>query len=159
MPSAARYLPSTTSRSCAGKRQEQLISPLATLVGPGTHGDRRDEEQEQVRHVAVELIQVRKVVREEHILPERHARADEHKQGDEHVAGGVAEVTQEVPLEDRPDHMRAARPRLAGAGSEGARSLLVGLVSSVVTEVVLSFSKGRVLREHCPFPKNRGSGR
>ena len=73
MPSAARYLPRTTSRSWAGSVEQQLVGSLPALVGPRAHGDRRDEEQEEVRHVPVELIEVRQVVGEERVLPEGHA--------------------------------------------------------------------------------------
>ena len=80
-------------------------------------------------------------------LPERHARADENEQRDEHVAGGVAEVAQEIALEDRPDHVRAARPGPARCGVSGDPALCSSVWFQAWSPLfVLSFEGSRAQR-------------
>src|SRR5262249_17406943 len=104
-------------------------------------------------HIPIELVEVRQIAREEDVLPERHTRADQHEERDEDVSGGVAEITQQVALEDRPDHVNAERPEPAGAGRI-RRPLLAGR---------LGFERGPLsrplvsLRRGAGFPSRPGS--
>ena len=87
------------------QRQQQLIRSLPGFLRPYAHGERRDEEEQQVGEYAVQLVEVRQVVHEELDLPERGGRAEEDEQGDEDVPRWVAEGQAHVPADDGRDHL------------------------------------------------------
>ena len=96
-----------------GQGEKKLVGALPSFIGPRRHRDCRDEEEQHVGHVLVELVEVGQVVGKELGLPERDGRADDHEERDEDVTGGIAEVALQVPLEDGPDHVAAERPGAA----------------------------------------------
>ena len=102
------------------QRQQQLVRSLPGLLGPHAHGQRRDEEEQQVGEYAVQLVEVRQVVHEELDLPERGGRAEEDEQGDEDVPRRVAEGQAHVPADDGRDHLAvepAERSEVHGSSS------------------------------------------
>ena len=88
-----------------GNREQEFVGALPPLVGPHAHRDRRHEHEEDEGQVAVELVEVREVRIEELGRPERSERPEQHEHADEDVARGVREIGDEVPLEDRVEHV------------------------------------------------------
>ena len=96
---AARYLPITMSKSPAGsvssnssvpwrRSSDQMLIVIAGMKTSRIAGQ-----------VQVQLIEIGQVRREELVRPERGKRRQQHEQTEEHVAGRIAEVPDEVPLQ------------------------------------------------------------
>ena len=116
-----------------GRREgeQQFVGPELLLLGPHRHGERGDEEDQDVGEEPVQLVEVRQVVQEEAVLPERRGGAQQDEQRQEDIAGRVGEVHAEVPPHEGRHHRapdvrdfdeaghHATSPEV-GAGESGA---------------------------------------
>ena len=78
--------------------EEQFFGPQLPLLGPDTHRDGRNDEQQQRWKPLVELVQAGHVVGKELRL-KRGECAEQDEGHDEQIADDSGEVTPEVPLE------------------------------------------------------------
>ncbi len=82
-------------------RQQQFVGPLPSLVGPNAHRDRRHEHQQDVRQIAIELIEIGQIGVKKLVRPKRCQRAEHDEQADEHIARRVVEVAEKIAAKDR----------------------------------------------------------
>ena len=83
--------------------QQQFVGPLSAFVGPNAHRDGRDEDQQDVGKIGVQLVEIRQVRVEELVRPKGRNAAEQHEHANEHVARGIAEVAGEIAAKNRPN--------------------------------------------------------
>ncbi len=90
------------------QREQQIFRTLLLFFRPQRHRNRRDEEYQQVREEAVQLVEVREIGREELFLPEGRHRTQEYKQREEHIPGRRRKIADDLAFHDRLDQFHAA---------------------------------------------------